>query len=367
MIKLTDLNAQYQAIRSEIDAAIAKVIADGIFIGGKYVAAFEQEFAAYSGVRHCIGCANGTDAIEIALQAMGIGPGDEVIVPARTWISTSEAVTTVGATPVFVDTDPQLYTIDVSQIEGRITPRTKAIIPVHFYGLPAEMDEVTAIAQKHGLRILEDCAQAHGATYKGRKVATFGEAATFSFYPGKNLGAYGDAGAIVTNDDALASRIRTIANHGGKNDHSMEGRNSRLDSLQAAILSAKLKHLEDWTEARRHNAGLYRKHLAGSGLQVPIAPDYSRHVYHLFVVQVPERDRVQADLKARGIETGIHYPIALPFLKAYAHKGHRAADFPVAAREMHRILSLPMYAELTEPMIAGICGTLKESVAAVQV
>jgi dTDP-4-amino-4,6-dideoxygalactose transaminase len=187
--------------------------------------------------------------------------------------------------------------------------------------------------------------------------------ATFSFYPGKNLGAYGDAGAIATNDDALAARMRTIANHGGKNDHSMEGRNSRLDSLQAAILSTKLKHLEDWTEARRRNADLYRKYLADSDLQVPVAPDYSRHVYHLFVVQVPERDRVQAELKARGIETGIHYPIALPFLKAYAHKGHTASEFPVAAREPHRILSLPMYAELTEEMIANVCAILKDSVA----
>ena len=364
-IKLCDLNAQYQSMWAEIEAAIANVIADAVFIGGKYVSAFEEQFADYSGVKYCVGCANGTDALEIALEALGIGKGDEVIVPGRTWISTAEAVTRVGATPVFVDTDPELYTVAASKIEERITPQVKAIIPVHFYGLPAEMDNINALARKYGLKILEDCAQAHGAAYKGRKIGTFGDAATFSFYPAKNLGAYGDAGCIITNDESLAATARMIANHGrlGKHDHKMEGRNSRLDSLQAAILSAKLRHLEDWTEARRRHADLYRQQLAETGIQVPIAPGYSRHVYHLFVVQVPERDRVQADLRAHGIETGIHYPIALPFLKAYERMGYTEADFPVAARDMHRILSLPMYPELTEAMISKVCETLKASLA----
>ncbi|MCS6988174.1 MAG: DegT/DnrJ/EryC1/StrS family aminotransferase [Chloroherpetonaceae bacterium] len=366
-VPFVDLKAQYLTIRREIDDAIAKVISETAFISGKYAKIFEDEFAAYLGVKHCVSCANGTDSIEILLQAMGIGRGDEVLVPANTWISTAEAVTTVGATPVFVDNHPETYTIDIGKIEEKITPRTKAIIPVHLYGLPAEMDEIMAIARKHNLKVLEDCAQAHGATYKGRKAGTMGDCASFSFYPGKNLGAYGDAGGMVTNDDDIAQKARMIANHGqvAKNVHKIEGRNSRLDGIQAAVLSVKLKRLDEWTEARRRNAALYDEWLSDLDIQLPIEPTHSRHVYHLYVVQVPNRDEVIAKLKADGIETGIHYPTALPFTEAYRRFKHQPSDFPVAHRQMSRLLSLPMYAELTEEMIERVCESLKQAVQAI--
>lgn len=363
-IKLVDLNAQYRSIRKEIDAAIASVISDSAFIGGKYAAAFEEQFASYVGAPHCIGCGNGTDALEIALAALGIGPGDEVLVPAHTWISTAEAVTTAGATPVFVDTDPETYTMDARLLEDKITHRTKAIIPVHLYGLPADMDAIQGVARGHNLRVIEDCAQAHGAKYMGRTVGTLGDAAAFSFYPGKNLGAYGDAGCIVTGDEAVAKKARMIANHGrlGKHDHALEGRNSRLDGLQAAILSAKLPHLPAWTAARQRHAATYRELLADSGLRLPSVPAFATHVYHLFVVQVSHRASIQAELQKQGIETGIHYPVALPFLQAYRRMGHTKADFPAAAAYTGRILSLPMYPEMTEEMISTVCGSLQAAI-----
>src|SRR5712675_788739 len=266
-IPLVDLKAQYAAIKSEIDQAISQVLADTAFIAGKYAKIFEQEFASYAGLKHCIGCGNGTDALELALGALGIGPGDEVLVPALTWVSTAICTLPVGAKPVFVDMLPTLYTMDPSKIEAKITSRTKAIIPVHLYGLPAQMDEIMAIARKHKLRVIEDCAQAHGATYKGRKVGTFGDIACFSFYPGKNLGAYGDAGALCTNDDGLAIKARKIANYGGlaRHEHEFAGRNSRLDGIQGAILSVKLKHLEKWTRDRQQHAAAYSKSLAETG------------------------------------------------------------------------------------------------------
>jgi dTDP-4-amino-4,6-dideoxygalactose transaminase len=314
-------------------------------------------------VRNCIGCANGTDAIEIALRALGVGPGDEVIVPANTWISTAEAVTTAGAKVVFVDNDPDLYTIDCKKIEEKITPRTKAIIPVHLYGLPAEMDTIMALARAHNLKVIEDCAQCHGATYKGQVTGTFGDIATFSFFPGKNLGAYGDAGGIVTNNDELAKLCRMIGDHGrlGKYDHGLEGRNSRLDGLQAAILKAKLPYLRQWTEARRQNAAVYDRLLKDFDIQRPVCPEYSQHVYHLYVVQVPQRELVQERLQAKGIATGIHYPIALPLLSAYKYLNATPKDFPVAAAGMGRILSLPMYAEMTEEKIGYVVSSLKEA------
>jgi dTDP-4-amino-4,6-dideoxygalactose transaminase len=362
-IPLVDLKAQYLNIKSEIDAAIADVINNTSFIGGKYVKQFEEQFAAYIGTNYCVGCANGTDAIEILLKSVGITVGDEVIVPSHTWISTAEAVTTIGGKPVFVDTHPDFYTIDVSQIESKITSKTKAIIPVHLYGLPVEMDEIMRIAKQYNLKVIEDCAQAHGAMYKGQKIGTFGDGAAFSFFPGKNLGAYGDAGGMVTNNEEIAVLARKIANHGrlGKYDHEMEGRNSRLDSLHAAILTVKLNYLEQWTEARRHNANLYNKHLSNSNLKLPIAPDYSRHVYHLYVVQVENRDKVQENLHQEGIATGIHYPLALPMLTAYSYLGHQPQDFPVSVGYTPKILSLPMYPELTEDMIVQICTTLKQA------
>jgi len=360
-VPFVDLAAQYASIKQEIDSAIAAVIAESAFIGGRFVKAFEEQFAEFLGIEHCIGCANGTDSLEILLQALEVGPGDEVIVPANSWISTSEAVSTTGATPVFVDCHPRFYTIDTNKIEEKITLRTKAIIPVHLYGLPAEMDHVLEIAQRHGLHVIEDCAQAHGATYKGKLVGTIGDAGSFSFYPGKNLGAYGDAGCMVTSNETLATKARMIANHGrlGKFDHIMEGRNSRLDGLQAAILSAKLPHLPRWTELRRSHAAVYGRLLADVGIQLPEAPPYSQHVYHLYVIQIPDREHVREKLAASGVDTGIHYPIPLPFLKAYSRMKHQPENFPVASAGMGRILSIPIFAELTENQCEYVSTLLK--------
>lgn len=363
-IPFVDLKAQYLLLKEELDGAMLKVVSETAFISGRYAAEFERAFAEYLGVEHCVACANGTDALEIGLQAIGVNHGDEVLVPANTWISTAEAVSTIGAKPVFVDIDPLLYNIDPAKIEEKITPRTKAIIPVHLYGLPAEIDEIVDVANRHGLKILEDCAQAHGATYKGRKVGTFGDIATFSFYPSKNLGAFGDAGGIVTNNLEYAEKARLIANHGqlAKNRHTIEGRNSRMDGIQAAVLSVKLPHLDSWLDARQQHAALYNELLADSGVRLPIQPEHSTHIYHLYVVQVENRDAVQQQLSDNGIESGLHYPIALPYMEAYAYLGHSPEDFPVSHTQMGRILSLPMYAELTSEMIERVCDVLKRGV-----
>ena len=359
-IPFVDLKSQYHSIKDEVDQAIANIIENTAFVGGKAVKDFEEAFAQYSGAKHCVACANGTDAIEIALRAIGIGPGDEVIVPASTWISTAEAVSTVGAKPVFAEVLPKLYTIDASDIERKISDKTKAIIPVHLYGLPAEMDEIMEVARRHNLKVMEDCAQAHGATYKGQKVGTFGDAASFSFYPGKNLGAYGDAGGMITNHDDVAEMMRIIIDHGqkGKHNHLIEGRNSRLDGIQAAVLTVKLNHIEKWTEARIANARAYNELLENSGLTFPVIPDYSRHVFHLYVVQVDNREQIMENLGSKGIATGIHYPTPLPYLKAYEHYGHAPSDFPVSYGQMDNILSLPMFPELTKEQISYACDAL---------
>jgi dTDP-4-amino-4,6-dideoxygalactose transaminase len=364
-IPFVDLKSQYLSLKQEFDEAIFKVLSETAFVSGKYAKAFEEQFAEYLGVKNCVAVANGTDALEIGLKAIGVGSGDEVLVPANTFFATAEAVGNVGAKAVFVDIDPKTYNIDAAKAEEKITPRTKAIIPVHLYGLPAEMDEVMALARERGLKVLEDCAQAHGAIYKGKTVGTFGDVATFSFYPSKNLGAFGDAGAIVTNSNETAEKARLIANHGqiAKNRHSIVGRNSRMDGIQAAVLSVKLPHLESWLEARRRNAALYNELLKDSGLRLPFAPEYSRHTYHLYVVQVPNRETVQPKLNDDGIETGLHYPTALPFLEAYADLNYQPSDFPVAHAQMGKILSLPMYAELTEEMIEKVCRSLKNAIA----
>lgn len=363
-VPFVDLKAQYLSLKDEFDAAVAEVMSETAFIGGRYAAGFETSFAEYLGVNHCVACANGTDAIEIALKAIGVEPGDEVLLPANTFIATAEAVSNIGAKPVFVDIEPTFYNIDTAKIEEKITPKTKAIIAVHLYGLPAEMDKIISISRKHDLKVLEDSAQAHGATYKGQKIGSFGDAATFSFYPSKNLGAFGDAGAIVTTSSETAARARLIANHGqaAKNRHTVEGRNSRMDGIQAAVLSVKLPHLESWLEARRANAKIYDELLRDTDLRLPVEPSHSRHTYHLYVVQVPDRDVVQAKLGEAGIETGTHYPIALPFMEAYSHLGHEPTDFPVAYSQMGKILSLPMYAELTAEQIEHVCSTLKKAV-----
>lgn len=351
-IPFVDLKTQYLSIKEDIDKAIADVLNTTAFIGSsgnKFVSEFEKSFAQYLGIKHCIGCANGTDSLEILLKAYGVGKGDEVIVPALTWISTSEAVSNVGATPVFVDIHPDYYTIDVGKIEKKISPATKAIIPVHLYGLPVEMDEVMAISKKNNLIVIEDCAQAHGAVYKTRKVGTIGHAASFSFYPGKNLGAYGDAGCMVTNDDAIAEQCKMIANHGQikKHQHRMEGRNSRLDGLQAAVLSVKLKYLDQWNGIRNKNAEYYKIQLNSDKLKFQLVPDYSQHVYHIFSLQHEKRDEILAMLNSNDIEAAIHYPVALPFIEAYSHLGFSKKDFPVAFEVTSRIISLPMYPELS--------------------
>jgi len=363
-VPFVDLKAQYLSLKPALDAAIGEVVSATAFIGGRYAAAFESSFAQYLAVDHCVAVANGTDALEIALRAVGIEPGDDVIVPANTFFATAEAVSNVGATPIFVDCEPVYYNIDTTKIEEKITPRTKAIIAVHLYGLPAEMDEIMAIARKHGLKVIEDAAQAHGATYKGQKAGSVGDAATFSFYPSKNLGAFGDAGAIVTNDAATAERARLIANHGqaAKNRHTLVGRNSRMDGIQAAVLSTKLPHLDGWLEARCSNAEIYNTLLADADLVLPSGPEHSRHIYHLYVVQVANRDAVQIKLADAGIETGVHYPTALPYIEAYAHLRHSSEDFPVARSQMGKLLSLPMYAELMPEMIEYVCDVLKSSI-----
>lgn len=361
-IPFVDLKAQYQSIKTEIDSAIENVISDTAFISGKYVKEFEQLFQQYLNLKHVVACANGTDSLEILMQAYGIGKGDEVIVPAVSWISTSESVSTTGATPVFVDIDPNNYTIDSSLIEKKITSKTKAIIPVHLYGNPADMEEIMLIAKKHNLIVIEDCAQAHGAEINGKMVGTFGHAASFSFYPGKNLGAYGDAGAMATNDSDIASKARMIANHGQleKHKHLMEGRNSRMDGIHGAVLSVKIKHLKSWTQKRIDIAKNYDQQFANSSVTIPKVKNNYKHVFHLYVILSEKRDQLKKYLEEQGIETAIHYPVALPFLDAYNKSGYTKNDFPVAAGFTSKILSLPMYPELTKEMIFQVVEAIKK-------
>jgi dTDP-4-amino-4,6-dideoxygalactose transaminase len=359
-VPFVDLKRQYAAIQTEITAAIQQVISETAFIGGKYCIQFEQQFATFCNAQHCIGVGNGTDALFIVLKALGIGAGDEVITVANSFIATSEAISASGAKVVFVDCHPVQYTIDTSKIAEKITPKTRAIIPVHLYGQPADMAAIQALARQYGLAVIEDAAQAHGARFQQQRVGTFGNAACFSFYPGKNLGAYGDAGAIVTNDAVLAKKCRMLANHGRleKYRHLIEGYNTRLDGLQAAILSVKLQYLEQWNQARRRVADFYFATLNASHLILPEVRADVEHVYHLFVVQVEERQALMEYLKQHGIETGIHYPIPLPEQDAYRNAGWQSGDFPVAAGLANNILSLPMFPELTEPELNHVATTL---------
>jgi dTDP-4-amino-4,6-dideoxygalactose transaminase len=362
-VPFADLQLQYQTIKSEVDGAIAAVIRDNAFIRGPYVDAFEREFAAAVETGHCVSCANGTDALYLVMAALKVQPGDEVITTAHSWISTSAMITHAGATVVFADTDESTFTIDPSAIENSITPRTVGIIPVHLYGQPANMDAIMAIARKHGLWVIEDCAQAHLARYNGRQVGTFGNAATYSFYPGKNLGAMGDAGAVVTNDDALAERVAMLARHGGltKHQHAIEGINSRLDGMQAAILSAKLPHLPRWTQARQDAAKLYDAGLNQvEDVVVPEVAADRTHVYHLYTIRHPRRDALAAHLAANGVQTAINYPVALPFLPAYGRLEHRPEQFPNAHRAQSQILSLPMFAEITPEQQRTVIDLVRE-------
>jgi dTDP-4-amino-4,6-dideoxygalactose transaminase len=362
-IPLVDLKAQYQGIKPEIDSAIQGILDSTAFIGGKAVKGFESNFARFCMANYCVGVASGTDALFLALKALNIDRGDEVIVPATSFIATSEVVTATRARVVFVDIDEHNYNIDVSKIEAKITSKTKAIVPVHLYGQPANMDAINEIAQKHNLKVIEDSAQAHGAEYKGRRTGTLGDVACFSFYPGKNLGAYGDAGAVVTNDEEIAEKVRMMANHGRlkKYDHLFEGVSSRLDGIQAAILDTKLRHLEDWTAARREVAQTYNDLLSDiEGIALPEEEEYAKHVYHLYPIRVTDRDALRDCLEEKGISTGIHYPTPLPFLKAYEYLGHKPGDFTVSERLAKEILSLPMYSELTESQVKFIAGAIRE-------
>jgi dTDP-4-amino-4,6-dideoxygalactose transaminase len=350
-VPFADLHAQYLSIKPDVDAAIAEVIRSSAYIRGPYVERFEQEFAAAIGVKRCVSCANGTDSLYIAMHALGVQPGDEVIAPAHSWISTTETISQAGGRVIFCDTDSHTYTIDPAKIESLITPRTVGIVPVHLYGQPADMDWIMAIASKNNLWVLEDCAQAHLAKYKGKTVGTFGNAASFSFYPGKNLGAMGDAGAVLSNDDALADRMAMFARHGGltKGDHRIEGINSRLDGIQAAVLSVKLPHLPQWTQERRRAANRYDELLQGiDGLSLPQTAGSREHVYHLYVVRHLHRDALAGHLAAQGIQTAVNYPIALPFVPAYKRLGHRPEDFPNAWANQSVVLSLPIFPEITD-------------------
>ena len=362
-IHFADLHAQYQSIKPEIDAAISAVIESSAFIRGPFVEKFEDEFAAAIGARHCVSCANGTDALYIAMVTLGVKPGDEVITSAHSWIATSETITQAGGKVVFCDTDAATYTIDPDAIESKITAKTVGIIPVHLYGQPADIDRIMAIAKKHNLWVIEDCAQAHLATFKGKQVGTFGNVASYSFYPGKNLGAMGDAGALVTSDAALARKMAVFARHGGivKGQHEIEGINSRLDGLQAAILSVKLKYLPKWTAARQKLAARYLASLANiDDIALPFVRDATSHVWHLFVIRHERRDALAQHLAARGIQTAINYPVALPFLPAYERLGHVPTDFPNAFANQSRILSLPMFAEMTSEQQQVVTDAIKE-------
>jgi len=357
-VPFVDLKAQYESIKPEIDAALAEIASSCRFIGHQ---GFEREFAAYVGRKHCLGVANGTDALHAAMKALGLGPGDEVITAANTFIATAEAISLTGATPVFVDHDPAYYNIDPDRIEAAITPRTRAIAPVHLYGQPCAIDRVMAIARKHGLKVVEDAAQAHGAAWQGRNAGTWGDAACYSFYPGKNLGAYGDAGAVVTDDDAIAEFIGSYCNH-GRHDHlvhGMVGVNSRLDGFQGAVLSVKLRHLESWTEARIAAAQRYSEGLHDVCVTPAVHPD-ARHVFHLYVIRVANRDELREHLQAAGIATGVHYLKALPFVAAYADLGGTPEAFPVAHRYQNEIVSLPMHGDLTDEQIDLVIEAVRE-------
>jgi len=361
MIPFVDLRAQYREIKPEIGDAIERVLESAQFVLGPEVAAFEEEFAAYCGAAHAVGVNTGTSALHLALLAAGIGPGDEVISVPHTFVATTAAIVYAGARPVFVDVDPTSFTMDPELIERAISPRTRAILPVHLYGQPADMDPIMEIARRHGLVVIEDAAQAHGAEYNGRRAGSIGDLGCFSFYPGKNLGAYGEGGAVTTNNSEYAGRVRVLRDWGAdrKYVHALKGYNFRLEELQAAILRVKLRHLEDWTEARRAHAARYDRLLAGSPVATPSAMSFARHVYHIYAVRTPERDVLGAALAADGIQTGIHYPIPVHLQPAHADLGYRAGDFPHAERAAREVLSLPMYAELEDGQLERVAGAIR--------
>jgi dTDP-4-amino-4,6-dideoxygalactose transaminase len=361
VIPLVDLRAQYRQLKPEIDTAIAKVLEECTFILGPAVDEFEKRFANYVGVRHAVGVSSGLDALRLALTALNVGPGDEVLVPANTFVATALAVTAVGARPLLVDCDARTYTIDPSLLEESITPRTRAIIPVHFAGQAADMQPILRLAQRYGLRVIEDAAQAHGTLCGNQRCGSLAAAGCFSFYPGKNLGAYGDGGAVTTDDPAVAAKLRTLRNYGQRSryDHAVKGFNARLDSLQAAVLSVKLPRLDQWNAQRKERASLYRELLAGLGdvtIQPPAA--YTDHIYHLFIIESAHRDALRLHRRESGVETGIHYPIPIHLLPAYADLQYSRGDFPITEKLAAHSLSLPMFPEITEAQVRYVAANI---------
>lgn len=362
-IPFVDLKKQYESIKTEVIGGIQNVIENTAFILGPAVSDFERSFAEAHNVRHCIGLSSGTDGNHLALWGLAIGPGDEVIIPANTFIATAWGATLCGATPVFVDCDTQSYNLDPGAVEKAISPKTKAILAVHLYGQAADMDPLVTITHKHGIHLVEDAAQAHLAQYKGKKVGGIGEIASWSFYPGKNLGAYGEAGAITTNNDELAAKCRMLRDHGSsqKYHHEFLGHNYRMEGIQGAVLGVKLKYLEAWTEKRRQNAKLYHHRLEGVGdIVLPAEMPYAKHVYHHYVIQTTRRDALQKWLSSNGISTGLHYPIPLHLQKCFNHLGYHKGQFPVAEQLSERCLSLPMYPELANSQIEYVVACIKE-------
>lgn len=361
MIPFLDLQAQYRSIRAELEPAVLKVLASGQYALGPEVAAFEAEFAEFCDVPYAVAVNTGTSALHLALLAIGVQPGDEVITVASTFVATVAAIDYCGARPVFVDVEPDTLNMDPGLIEARITERTKAILPVHLHGQPADMDPILAIAHRHGLKVIEDAAQAHDAEYRGRRVGSLGDLACFSFYPGKNLGACGEGGMVVTANPDHAETLRMLRDWGQsrKYHHVLKGFNYRMDGIQGAVLRVKLRHLKDWTEARRRHAALYDELLAGAGVETPVAKDDVRHVYHIYAIRSDQRDALQKALAERGISTAIHYPIPVHLQKAYAGFGFRPGDLPVTEREAGRLLSLPMFAELMPTQMESVCTAIR--------
>jgi dTDP-4-amino-4,6-dideoxygalactose transaminase len=362
-VPFVDLKIQYESIKLEIDNAIATVISETAFIGGKHVESFEKAFADFYGMKHCISTANGTDSLYIIMKMLGVGPGDEIITVANSWISSSETISQTGAKPIFVDIHPEYYSMNEQELEKAITSNTKGIIPVHLHGQMCNMEVISAIADKHNLWIVEDCAQSHFSELNGKRAGQWGIAASFSFYPGKNLGAYGDAGCLLTNDDDLALKCKMFARHGAlkKHQHQMEGINSRLDGIQAAILKAKLPYILKWTAERAQAADLYDFYLTGiAPIVMPKRRENSKHSFHLYVIRAERRDELKIFLESKGIETAIHYPVALPNMKAYSYLGFERADFPVASAYESQILSLPIFPEITEAQIRQVAMAIKK-------
>ncbi len=363
MVPLLDLKAQYRSIKSEIDAAVLAVLDSTQYVLGQYVGDFEKAFAQYCGAAQGVAVNSGTSALHLALLAAGIGEGDEVITTPFTFVATVAAIGYARAKAVLVDIDPAGFNIDPAMIERAITPRTRAIMPVHLYGQPADMDPIREMACKHNLIVIEDAAQAHGAEYKGRRCGSIGEMACFSFYPGKNLGAYGEGGLVSTSNPEYARKLRMLRDWGTerKYHHELKGFNYRMEGLQGAILGVKLRHLEAWTEARRHHAKKYIEQLAGSGVPTPAEMPYARHVFHVFTVRVPDRERFQAELNAAGIATGIHYPIPVHLQPAYGDLGYKAGDFPNAEAAAREVLSLPLFPEMTDTQISEVVAAVKST------